>query len=118
MKIFDLKEYMQGEDLITVEQIGPDDYRPVKPDSFSTYISEYEDDKTGEIKEIKESVMNIKIDTGLNKAWRSSWDNSAKNAYSLTSFFQQFQTPIAIGIVVISVFVGFAVIWSRLGTIC
>ena len=117
MRIFDLKEYMQGSDIITVEQIGPDDYRPVKPDSFSSYISEYEDGKGG-VKEIKESIMNIRIDTGLNKAWKSAWDNAAKQAYSLRSFFSQFQTPIAIGIVIVSVFVGFAIIWSRLGSMC
>jgi len=118
MQIFDLKEYMQGDDLITVEQVGPDDFRPVKPNSFMVQKVKYVNEETGEEKEFEESIMDIKIDTGLNKAWKSAWENAAKQAYSLRSFFNQFQTPIAIGIVVICVFVGFAVIWSRLGSMC
>lgn len=118
MEIFDLKEYMQGDDLLTIEQVGPNDFRPVKPKSFLVQKVKYINEETGEEKEFEESVMDIKIDTGLNKAWKSSWENAAKQAYSLKSFFTQFQTPIAIGIVIISVFVGFAVIWSRLGSLC
>lgn len=110
MKVFDVKKYLQGLDLLTVIQVAPEDYRPVLNDSWTSFI----DDKTGE----KVAVMNIKIDSGLNKAWKSAFESAAKKAYSLESFLSQFQTPIAIGIVIISVFVGFAMVWTRLGTIC
>ena len=66
----------------------------------------------------KAAIINIKVDPGLNKAWRAAWSQAAKQAYSLKSFFTQFQTPIAIAIVIIAVFVGFAMVWTRLGSIC
>ena len=105
---------MQGSFIITVLQVGPEDFRPVLNDSWTEHIETYKDPKTGEIKEVKESILNIKVDSGLNKAWKSAWDAAAKNAYSIRSFFTQFQTPIAIGIVLISSFVGFAILYSKI----
>jgi hypothetical protein len=67
-----------------------------------------------EVTEVKESILNIKVDSGLNKAWKSSWDSTARQAYSIRSFLQQFQTPIAIGIVIICCFVGFAILYSKI----
>ncbi|KKN17078.1 hypothetical protein LCGC14_0969560 [marine sediment metagenome] len=126
MEVFDVKRYLQGSDLLTVIQVAPEDYRPVLNESWSEYKIEKRDKKTGEVLKDKAgnvlweklSIMNIVVDTGLNKAWKSSWDAAAKRAYSLQSFFAQFQTPIAIGIVILSTFVGFAIIWTRLGSIC
>ena len=126
MEVFDPKKYLQGSDLLTVIQVASEDYRPVLNDSWTEYKIEKRDKQTGEILRDAEGnilyeklgVLNIKIDSGLNKAWKSSWDASAKKAYSLQSFFAQFQTPIAIGIVIISSFVGFAIIWTRLGSVC
>lgn len=107
MKVFDIRKYLQGADLLTVIQLGPEDYRPVLNDSWTAYI----DDETGE----KASMLNIRVDTGLNKAWKSAFEASAKRAYSLQSFFQQFQTPIAVAIVLLASFVGFAILWTRIG---
>lgn len=113
IKIFDIRRYIQGESIITVLQVGPEDYRPVLNDSWTEHVATYKDDVTGEIKEVKEAILNIKVDSGLNKAWKSSWDAAAKNAYSIRNFLSQFQTPIAIGIVVICCFVGFAILWTK-----
>jgi hypothetical protein len=96
-------------------QVGPEDYRPILNDSWTEHIVSYKDDKTNDIVSVKESILNIKVDSGLNKAWKSSWDSAAKNAYSIKSFFSQFQTPIAIGIVIICCFVGFAILWTKVG---
>lgn len=114
LKIFDPKRYLQGSDLITVIQLSPVDYRPVLPSSFLEYEVEHKDDKTGEITTIKESILNIKCDTGHSKAWQQAFDAASKQAYSLKSFMQQFQTPIAIAIVLVAVFVGFAAVWTQL----
>lgn len=113
IKIFDIRRYIQGTTIITVIQVGPDDFRPVLNDSWTEHVETYQDEN-GKIMEVKESILNIKVDSGLNKAWKSSWDAAAKNAYSIRSFFAQFQTPIAIGIVIICCFVGFAVLWSKI----
>lgn len=115
IKIFDIRRYIQGDRIITVLQVGPEDFRPVLNDSWTEHVCTYTDDKTGEVKEVKESILNIKVDSGLNKAWKTAWDAAAKNAYSIRSFFSQFQTPIAIGIVIICCFVGFAVLWTKVG---
>ena len=107
MKVFDIRRYLQGENLLTVIQIAPAEYVPVLNESWESYI----DDETGE----KASLLNIRVDSGMNKAWKSAFEASAKKAYSLQSFISQFQTPIAIGIVVICCFVGFAILWTRIG---
>ena len=107
MKVFDIRRYLQGDNLLTVVQLGPEDYRPVLNESWESYI----DEDTGE----KAAMINIKVDTGLNKAWKSAFDASAKKAYSLQSILSQFQTPIAVGIVIICCFVGFAILWTRVG---
>ncbi len=136
IKIFDPKLYMQGSDLITVIQIGPEDYRPVLNESWTEHLVEYEDtdkplkdgggnpllDEKGnqlyETISVKESILNIKTDVGTNKAWQNAWEESAKQAFTIQSFLTQFQAPIAVGIVVIACFVGFAVLWTKLSTVC
>lgn len=118
MKVFDIKRYLQGTDLLTVVQVGPDDYRPVLNESWTEHLVQYENEETGEIKEMKESILNVKMDTTMNRAWKSAWESAAKKAYSLTNLFTQFQTPIAIGIVIVCCFVGFAILWTRIGGAC
>lgn len=114
LKIFDPKRYLQGADLITVIQLSPVDYRPVLPKSFLEYEIIHVDDKTGKESLVKETVMNMECDTGASKAWQVSFEAASKNAYSLRSFFQQYQTPIAIAIVLVAVFVGIAALWTQL----
>lgn len=115
IKIFDIRRYIQGSDIITVLQVGPEDYRPVLNDSWTEYVATYQDKSTGQVAEVKEAVINIKVDSGADKAWKSAWETSAKKAYSIQSMLQQFQTPIAIGIVIICCFVGFAILYSKIG---
>lgn len=114
LKIFDPKRYLQGADLLTVVQLSPVDYRPVRPLSFLKYQIKYTDDKTGEETMVEEAVIDIECDTGADKAWQVAFDAASKKAYSLQSFFHQFQTPIAVAIVLVAVFVGIAALWTQL----
>jgi len=140
LKIFDPKRYLQGENLITVVQLSPTDYRPVLPHSFLEYDVEYtcerdydekssflsrlnvfkkkedkiESLKKGDVVTVKELVLNMKCDSGASKAWIQAFDAASKQAYSLKSFMQQFQTPIAIAIVLVAVFVGIAALWTQM----
>ncbi len=114
LKIFDPKRYLQGTDLLTVIQLSPVDYRPILPTSFLEYQVEHKDDKTGKVSLVKEAVMEMECDTGASKAWKTAFEAAAKKAYSLQSFFTQFQTPIAIAIVLVAVFVGIAALWTQL----
>lgn len=136
MKIFDVRKYMQGSDLITVIQVGAEDYRPILNESWTKHDVEYVDetkpkkDKDGNPmvdKEgkpiyhttlVKESILNIQTDTGKNKAWRVAWEEAAKNAYTIRSFLKQYQAPISIGIVVVCCFIGFAILWTKLSSVC
>jgi hypothetical protein len=136
MKIFDVRRYMQGPDLITVIQAGPEDYRPVLNDSWTEHVVEQPDeenplldeegkhmkDEKGNLlyrmKTVKESILNIKTDTGENKAWRVAWEEAAKAAYTISSFLKQYQAPISIGIVVVCCFIGFAILWTKLSSVC
>lgn len=127
VRVFDIRKYIQGSNIVTFIQVGPEDLRPVLNDSWEDYIDDEPmldakgnivTDREGNPVHEKASMLNIKVDTGLNKAWRTAWSQAAKQAYSLKSFFTQFQTPIAIAIVIIAVFVGFAMVWTRLGSIC
>lgn len=117
MKVVNITRYLQGPDLMTVIQVGPEDYRPVLNDSWTEHIVEYEDEK-GNVIEQKEAIINIKADTGLNKPWKSAWEAASKTAYSISTFLTQFQTPIAIAIVLIAVFVGISILWVRLPSVC
>ena len=108
LKIFDPKRYLQGADMLTVIQLSPVDYRPVLPKSFLEYELEYVDEKTGEVTMVKEALMKMECDTGASKAWQTAFEAAAKQAYSLQSFMTQFQTPIAITIAIVEVFVGIA----------
>lgn len=114
LKIFDPKRYLQGHDLITVVQLSPVDYRPVLPKSYLEYEIKHIDDKTGKESLQKETVMQMECDTGASKAWVTAFEAASKKAYSLQSFMQQFQTPIAVAIVLVAVFVGIAALWTQL----
>lgn len=140
LKIFDPKRYLQGDRLLTVLQLSPVDYRPILPSSFLTHEVEWECEqdynegdsfldkinffrrkeeqvdslKKGQKVMVKESILNIKCDDGASKAWLQAFDAASKQAYSLKSFMTQFQTPIAIAIVLVAVFVGIAALWTQM----
>lgn len=115
IKIFDVRKYLQGKDILTVIQLSPEDYRPVLPKSFLYHDRKYIDKNTGKEYTIKEAIIDIEIDYGKNKSWKTAFDAASKQAYSLSTFFTQFQTPIAIAIVLVAVFAGFTMLWTRIG---
>lgn len=114
IKIFDPKRYLQGSSLMTVIQLSPVDYRPVLPESFLKHYVDYKDEKTGKVTVVKESILNIRVDTGHSKAWSEAFDAASRSAYTMKSFFTQFQVPIAVAMVVISVFIGITALWTQM----
>ena len=110
LKPFDIKKFLQGggkKETLTVVQVGIEDYRPVMIDSYLEMV----DDKTGE----EAILMKIKVDTTESKAWKESFEREAKSAYSLQSIFQQYAQYIGFGILFFMIFIGFAVLWGRVG---
>lgn len=115
IKIFDVRQYLQGSDTLTVIQLSPEEYVPVLPKSFLQHDVTYVDEDTGEETIVQEAILNIQVDYGDNKAWKTAFQAASKQAYSLSTFFTQFQTPIAIAIVLVAVFAGFTMLWTRIG---
>lgn len=136
MKIFDVRKYMQGSDLITVIQASPEDFRPVLNSSWNEHVVDYQDETKPMLDEagnnmideagkqmyhttaVREAIINIKTEVGKNKAWKVAWDEAARNAYTIRSFLREQSAAISVSVVVISCFVGFAILWTKLSTIC
>lgn len=106
MKPFDVKRYLQGADMLTVIQIGIEDYRPVLQESYL----EMEDEETGE----EAALIKTKIDTTESKAWKQSFEREAKNAYSIQTLLQQYAQYIGFGILFFMIFIGFAILYGRI----
>lgn len=114
MKPFDVKEYLQGDNILTVEQIGVDTYLPVHPTSFETMIDEKYNKKTGRYEQVKVSLMNLKSDTGESKSWKNSYEREAKSAYAVTNFLKEHGALLAMGLVLFMNFIGFGILWMKL----
>lgn len=106
MKPFDVKRFLQGSDLLTVVQVGIEDYRPVLQESYLDMV----DDQTGE----EAAIMKARIDTSESKSWKQSFEREAKNAYSIQSLLQQYASYIGFGILFFMIFAGFAVLYGRI----
>jgi len=113
MKPFDVKEYLQGGNILTVEQIGAKEYLPVHPDSFKTVVDEWIDEK-GVKHDTEVSIMSIRGNTTEDKAWASSFERESESAYSITNFLREHGALIAMGIVLLLNMVGFAILWSKI----
>lgn len=135
VKVFDLKEYLQGDRLITLIQVGPEDFRPVRAVSWTEYlvtkrtnipklnpdgtqVVDSEGNPVYEKEFTKDSILNIKTDDGKNKAWKSSFEASAKNAFTIRNWLMQHQMAVSIGIVFLACFIGFAILWTKLSSVC
>lgn len=106
MKPFDIKRYLQGQNILSVVQIGIEEFKPVLPQSFLTMY----DDSTGE----EASIMKMKVDTSESKAWKESFERDSKNAYSIQSLLGQYAQYIGFGILFFMIFVGFAILYGRI----
>jgi len=110
MKPFDVKRYLSDSGILSVIQIGIEDYRPVLDESYIEVV----DDKTGE----EAALIKAKIDTTEGKAWRNSYERERKNVYTIMNWIREHGNVIAIGLVVMMVLVGFGVLWTRIPKIC
>jgi hypothetical protein len=110
MKPFDVKRYLSDNGILTVIQIGIEDYRPVLDDSYIEVV----DDKTGE----EAALIKAKIDTSEGKSWRNSYERERKNTYTLSNWLREHGQILAFGIMVMMILVGFGILWTRLPKIC
>lgn len=91
MKPFNINRYLQGS-ILTVVQVGAEDYIPVLPTSYLVYTDE----------ETKEDCALLKIDAdrSQSKSWRSSFERESKQAFSIISILREYAPYIAIGLVI------------------
>lgn len=107
MKPFDVKQFLQGKSILTVVQIGATDFRPVLNDSWVEMV----DTKTGE----SAAIMEMKTDLSESKAWRNSFERDSKAAYSVMNLLKDYAPMIGMAIVLLFNFVGFAILYTRIG---
>lgn len=102
----DVKKYLQGNNVLTVIQVGAEQYVPVMPDTF-THL---QDDETGE----EAAIMDLKVDLSRSKAWRTAFERESKQAYTIMTLLQQYANFIGWGIILFMNFVGFSILYSRI----
>ncbi len=106
MPPFDVKRYLQGSKVLTVMQVGVEQYVPVLPESFL----EMKDDKTGDMA----NLMKFKVDLTESRSWRNQFEREAKQAYTIMGLFQQYANFIGIGLVLMMQLIGFAILYTRI----
>lgn len=107
MKPFDIKRYLSApSNILTVTQVGAEDYRPVLEDSYVN--AEGEDGEPA-------ALANVKIDTTSSKAWKAQWERESKTTYSITGLLHEYSTYIGQALVLFTVIVGFAIVYTKVG---
>lgn len=105
MKPFDIKQYLSTGNILTVIQIGIEDYRPVKDESYLEIKDEDGDDG---------ALINAIIDTSESKSWKNSFEREAKMTYSIKNWIAEHGGLIAMGIVLMMNLVGFSIVIARM----
>lgn len=108
MQPFDVRKYLQGENYLEVIQVGPDQYIPVLPKS---YMRIRDGDK-------KYAVMDIEADIPKRKTWKNYFERVAKERFTLAGFLAKYGQVVAFGIIIFIMFLGFAILWMRMPSIC
>lgn len=106
MKPFDIKQYLSTGNILTVMQIGIEDYRPILDESYI----EVEDADSGE----QGVLLRTKIDTSESKSWKNTFEREAKLTYSIKNWLAEHGGLVAMGIVLLMNLVGFAIVISRM----
>jgi len=105
MDPFEPSKYLQGKEILTVQQVTPDFYIPVMPESFLVM----EDSKTKE----QASLMKVATDYTKSKAWRNTFERESKKAYTIMNLLRDYAPIIGVGIILFMNFAGFAILYSK-----
>lgn len=106
MKPFDIKRYLSTGNILTVVQIGIEDYRPVLDDSYIELV----DSETGE----EGALIKAKVDTSESKSWKNSFEREAKMTYSIKNWISEHGGLVAMGLVLMMNLIGFSIVISRM----
>lgn len=109
MKPFDVKRFLSDSGILTVMQVGAEDYRPVLEDS---YLMCQHLDADG--KESSSALIDVKIDTTESKNWMRTYERENLDAFTIISWMQQHGQMIGMGFVIMSIFVGFTILYGKI----
>jgi hypothetical protein len=105
MKPFNTRQYLQGEDILTVVQVSPSVYIPVMPKTYLHLI----DDKTGK----EAAIFKLKADWSSDKVWAVQEERSAKETYTIKNILRDYLPYIGFSMVLLSIFAGFTIIYAK-----
>lgn len=106
----DPKKWLKGRNFATLIQVGPEDFIVVDENTYTIII----DEATGE----ELAVMKIIADVGKRKTWKNYTERMGKKAFTLRGWAEQHQLAITLAIVIFVIFLGFAILWMRMPSIC
>jgi hypothetical protein len=106
MKPFDIKTFLSTGNILTVIQVGIEDYRPVLDDSYIQVV----DDKTKE----EGALILARIDTSESKSWRNSFERDAMSAYTIKNWIAEHGALVAMGLVLLMNLIGFAIVIAKM----
>lgn len=108
-KPIDPKKWLKGKDVVTVIQVGPEDYIIATEDSYKIVKDENGNDI---------AIMDVVADVGKRKTWRNYTERMGKRTFTIKRFWDEHQGQIILAIVVFVIFLGFAILWMRMPSIC
>jgi len=105
MKPFDVKRFLSDSGILTVMGVGVEDYKPVLEDSYlmAKHL------ETGD----EAALIDAKIDTTESKNWMRTFERENIDTYSIINWMQQHGQMIGFGFLVVCIFVGFAILYSK-----
>lgn len=106
-KPFDLRKYRQGIKYVEFLQLSPTEYLPIHPKSYHVIT----DEKTGE----KYALLDIEADLSKRKTWTTYMERTGKDRFTLKGLLEKHWRALEMGIIMFMMFVGFAVLWTRIG---
>lgn len=110
MKPFNVSKYLQGTNYLEVLQVGPDDFIPILPKSYQTIRKE----KAKEDEQKEFALLEIEGDMGERKQWASNAAEAALNRFTLKGFLDKHWRAIEISIIMLCLFIGFAIVVSQM----
>lgn len=133
MRPFKVQKYLQGSNFLEVLQVGPTDFIPILPKSYTTVKNEEYvicrdkdgkiiKDKDGKNKVEKKLIeyATLEIETNLEKrrTWKNYMERSAKNRFTISGFLDKHWRAIEMSIILFVIFLGISILWMRMPSIC
>lgn len=106
----DPKKWLQGLDHATLIQVGPQDYIVANELSYQILT----DPDTGE----EMALMKVVADLGKRKTWKNYTERMGKKTFTLAGWMEKYQFYIAMGVLLFCMFLGFAILWNRMPSLC